>query len=148
MGVGITWVLVSREVELNVSCTSCSSCMQLSSVLCAAAEGCHSTCKHQALDFSWHALQVSQTHRSTVQDQADAAKKHAEQLKLRCSKHQLTQQQLLHQLSDAEAGLRGSRDTNSKLLAVGKRLQSQVCCSLLSGMQVPCCCCLKHTCWM
>lgn len=82
---------------------------------------------------------MSLHHTTSAQSQADAAKKEAERIKSRCSNAEQSQQQLFEQLLQAEAGLRCSRETNSMLLAEGKKLELQVnslACSCNSAVYI------------
>jgi chromosome segregation ATPase len=71
-------------------------------------------------------LQSAQSCRDTAQSQVDASKKQVEHLKSRFSAYEQHEHELLGQLASAEAGMRGSRVTSSRLLQEGQRLESTV----------------------
>jgi hypothetical protein len=76
----------------------------------------------------WHlcCAQSAQSCRDAAQNQADASKKQLEHLKARFSAFEQHEQELLGQLASAEAGMRGSRVTSSRLLQEGQRLEITV----------------------
>jgi phage shock protein A len=71
-------------------------------------------------------LQAAQCGRDTARSQVDASKKQIEQLEARFSNFEQHEQELLGQLASAEAGMRGSRVTSSRLLQEGQRLELTV----------------------
>jgi hypothetical protein len=71
-------------------------------------------------------LQSAQSSRDTAQSQADASKKQVDHLQACFSSYEQHKQELLGQLASAEAGMRGSRVTSSRLLQEGQRLETTV----------------------
>lgn len=71
-------------------------------------------------------MQSAQSGRDAAQHAADASKKQLEQLKARFAAFEQHEHELLGQLASAEAGMRGSRVTSSRLLQEGQRLEGTV----------------------